>query len=109
MRIRNYADGLLQGDYSTRNLQVDAWHGSENDKITIVKTHVLRPNAQPVAVDYQMVNTPQGWKAFDVTIEGISYVMSYAGQFKQEIQQKGLDELTKRLSDAAAQSPVHAG
>jgi len=105
--IRSYADGLLQGNYSDRNLQMEPWHGSSGDTKTTVKTKVLRDNGTAVEVDYQMVNTPQGWKAYDVTIEGISYVISYASQFGPEIQQKGLDELTKRLSEEAAKAPVN--
>ena len=59
--------------------------------------------SQPVEVDYQMRNTPQGWKAFDVTIEGISYVLNYRNQFAPEIQAKGLDELIKRLNSESSQ------
>jgi phospholipid transport system substrate-binding protein len=107
--IRSYADGLLQGNYSDRNLQMEPWHGSLTDKTTVVKTKVLRENGQPVAVDYQMVNTPEGWKAFDVTIEGISYVINYSNQFGPEIQQKGLDELIQRLNEDSAKAPAQNG
>ena len=103
--IRSYADGLLQGNYSDRNLQMEPWHGSADDKKTTVKTKVLRDNGTSVEVDYQMVKTPEGWKAFDVTIEGISYVISYQNQFGPEIQQKGLDELIQRLNADAAKAP----
>src|SRR5215472_15423104 len=69
--VHSYADGLLKGNFSDRDLQVAPWNGQVTDNRTVVKTKVLRANAQPVEVDYQMRSTPQGWKAFDVTIEGI--------------------------------------
>ena len=103
--VHSYADGLLKGNFSDRDLQVEPWKGPVVDNRTTVKTKVLRGNAQPVEVDYQMHNTPQGWKAFDVTIEGISYVLNYRNQFGPEIQQKGLDELIKRLNDESSQTP----
>ncbi|MGE5626050.1 MAG: phospholipid-binding protein MlaC [Bacillota bacterium] len=103
--VHSYADGLLQGNYSDRDLEVQPWNGAVSDGRTVVKTKVLRANAQPVEVDYQMRSTPDGWKAFDVTIEGISYVLNYRNQFGPEIQAKGLDELIKRLNDESKAPP----
>jgi phospholipid transport system substrate-binding protein len=86
---------------------VEPWKGVAGDNRTTVKTKVLRANAQPVEVDYQMHSTKDGWKAFDVTIEGISYVLNYQNQFRPEIQAKGLDELIKRLNDDAVKGPAN--
>ena len=107
--VRSYADGLLKGNYSDRDLQVQPWNGLVTDNRTVVKTKVLRANAQPVEVDYQMRSTAQGWKAFDVTIEGISYVLNYRNQFGPEIQAKGIDELIKRLNDDSSQPAPQSG
>jgi|SRR5579859_254320 len=104
--VHSYADGLLKGNYSDRDLEVTPWNGQITDNRTAVKTKVLRANAQPVEVDYQMHNTPHGWKAFDVTIEGISYVLNYRNQFGPEIQAKGLEELIKRLNAESSQPPA---
>ena len=104
--VHSYANALLQGNYSERNMKVEPWNGVITEGRTTVKTQVLREGAQPVEVDYQMHQTAQGWKAFDVTIEGISYVLSYRSQFGPEIQQKGIDELTKRLNAEAGAAPA---
>jgi hypothetical protein len=42
-------------------------------------------------------------KAWDVVIEGISYVKSFRDDFSAEIDQKGLDEVIARLE--AGESP----
>ncbi len=105
--VHSYANGLLQGNYSDSNIKVDPWHASDNDNRTMVRSKVSRANdAPPVQVDYAMLRTQDGWKAFDVTIEGISYVMNYRNQFGPEIQQKGLDELIKRLNEEAGKGPA---
>ncbi len=104
--VHSYANRLLQGNYSDRNLQVDPWRGSAQDNHAMVRSRVLRANAPPVQVDYAMVRTKDGWQAFDVSIEGISYVMNYRNQFGPEIQQKGMDELIKRLNAGAEKAPV---
>ncbi|MBU6421190.1 MAG: ABC transporter substrate-binding protein [Gammaproteobacteria bacterium] len=107
--VNGYANGLLNGNYSERNLQVEPWRGSAEDTRAMVRTQVLRPNAPPVHVDYAMVRTKDGWKAFDVSVEGVSYVMNYRNQFAPEIQQKGLDALIARLNADAAKPPAKPG
>lgn len=64
-----------------------------------VKTAIINPGTQPIPVDYEMRKTADGWKAFDVSIEGISMVISYRGTFASEINKKGIDGLIKALSD----------
>ena len=74
-----------------------------------VKTTISKPGAQPVPVDYEMRKTANGWKAFDVTIEGVSMVTSYRGTFATQIDQNGIDGLIKMLSDKnanAANAPL---
>jgi phospholipid transport system substrate-binding protein len=62
-----------------------------------------------VPVNYSVRRTPQGWKAWDVTIEGISYVRNFRTDFGAEIEQKGLDALIQRLEARnAAPSPEKA-
>ncbi|MGH8378517.1 MAG: MlaC/ttg2D family ABC transporter substrate-binding protein [Gammaproteobacteria bacterium] len=107
--VHSYSDGLLNGNYSERNLQVEPWRHGGNDNFATIRTKVLRANAPPVQVDYIMRRTKDGWKAFDVSIEGISYVMNYRNQFGPEIQQKGIDELIKRLSAGADAAPKAKG
>jgi phospholipid transport system substrate-binding protein len=62
-----------------------------------VRTEVKRDNGDRVSVNYYMHKTPQGWKAWDVVIDGISYVNSYRTDFGEQIEQQGLDAVIKRL------------
>ncbi len=103
--VHSYADALLKGNYSGHNIQVAPWRDDGKPTQT-VHTKVLREDGPPVQVDYVLEQTPDGWKAFDVVIEGISYVLNYRNQFAPEIQQKGLDELIKRLNDDADKGAV---
>jgi len=105
--VHSYANGLLQGNYSDSNIKVEPWHGSSSDDRAMVRSKVSRANdAPPIQVDYALVRTKDGWKAFDVTIDGISYVMNYRNQFGPEIKQKGMDELIKRLNEEADKGPA---
>jgi phospholipid transport system substrate-binding protein len=106
--IRSYADALVKGNYSERNIQVQPYRPGSDPNRAQVQTKVLPENGQPISVVYQLRNENGEWKAFDVVIEGISYVQSYRGQFGPEIQQKGLDELTSRLKTSKAPNAVPA-
>lgn len=105
---RSYSDALVKGNYSERNIQVEPYRpGSDPDRAT-VRTKVLPNSGQPVEVDYVLRNENGEWKAFDVVIEGISYVHNYHDQFGPEIQKDGLDALIKRLSTSKAPNAVPA-
>ena len=62
-----------------------------------VRTEVKKSNGEKVPVNFSLRKTPEGWKAWDVVIDGISYVKSFRTDFASEIQQKGLDEVIERL------------
>jgi phospholipid transport system substrate-binding protein len=50
-----------------------------------------------VAVNYSLRKTDAGWKAWDVVIEGISYVRSFREDYGAAIDQQGLDAVIERL------------
>ena len=50
-------------------------------------------------VDYDMGNTPDGWKVYDVRVAGASLIINYRNLFAQEIQAGGIDGLIKSLVD----------
>jgi phospholipid transport system substrate-binding protein len=62
-----------------------------------VRTEVKRSDGTRVPVNYSMRATPAGWKAWDVTIEGISYVRNLRNDVGAEVDQRGLDAVIERL------------
>jgi len=76
----------------------------DDDTEATVKTLIIKPGAQPTMVDYELKKTSDGWKAFDISIEGVSMVMSYRGTFTSQIQERGIDGLIKTLADKNAGS-----
>ncbi|MFZ1724864.1 MAG: ABC transporter substrate-binding protein, partial [Dokdonella sp.] len=72
--------------------------GELNDKRTIVRTEVVLDDGKRVAVDYAFRKTSAGeWKAYDVIIEGISYITNYRNQVDAEIKASNLGALIERL------------
>jgi len=68
------------------------------DRDATVNTFIRLPNnAQPIAIDYDLSLTDEGWKVFDVRIDGASLVINYRNLFSQEIQRGGIEGLIKSL------------
>ena len=93
--IQNYGSALL--DFSADRLSVLPYKGDPSDQNATVRTTIKRNDGSTVPVNYSLHKTPDGWKAWDVTIEGVSYVRSFRSDFGTEIDQKGLDEVINRL------------
>jgi len=91
-----YAEGLL--NYTRGRVRVFPSKGDLNDKRTIVRTEVVLDDGKTLPVDYAFRKTQDGsWKAYDVIIEGISYITNYRNQVGAEIAKSGLDALITRL------------
>jgi phospholipid transport system substrate-binding protein len=74
-----------------------------------VKTAIVKPGSQqPILVDYDMEKMPDGWKVYDLTVEGVSLVTSYRGTFADQVQQVGIDGLIKTLVDKNRTSASNA-
>lgn len=91
-----YAEGLL--NYTRGNVKVLPFRGDLNNKRSVVRTRVVLNDGKTISVDYAFRKGREGtWKAYDVIIEGISYVTNYRNQVDAEIRAEGLDSLIQRL------------
>jgi phospholipid transport system substrate-binding protein len=62
---------------------------------------ILRPNDK-IPVSFRMLKEPQGWKIYDLLIEGVSLADNYRGQFARVIQRGSFESLLKVLQDRMA-------
>ena len=103
--VRTYSRAFIEfKDWSIRYLPINM---ENNETKVIVKTEVLQPGLQPVAVNYRMLLNKGEWKAYDIMIEGVSLVTNYRTTFSNEVQTKGslnavIDSLAKRNTEALA-------
>jgi phospholipid transport system substrate-binding protein len=101
--LRNYGAALV--DFTADRFVILPYRGDPADTTATVRTQVKRATGDSVPVDFTLRKTDAGWKAWDVVIEGISYVKSFRTDFAAEIQQKGLDEVIQRLETAGKVGP----
>jgi phospholipid transport system substrate-binding protein len=103
--LTNYGSALA--NFTSDKLKIFPSNVAPDATRATVRTEVKRSDGGTVQVNYYMHKTPQGWKAWDVVIDGISYVNSYRTDFGEQIEQQGIDSVIKRLQ--AGEKPEAIG
>jgi phospholipid transport system substrate-binding protein len=93
--LNNYGSALT--DFTADKLKIFPTKTDPGADRATVRTEVKRDNGDRISVNYSMHKTPEGWKAYDVAIDGISYVNSYREDFGPQIEKQGLDAIIARL------------
>ena len=96
MLVRTYSNAV-QG-YQGQTLKVLPARGKQDPEDTTVRTQFIRAGGQPLPIDFAMRKTGEGWKVYDITVEGVSLVLTYRSEFDAVVKQEGIDGLIKRLT-----------
>lgn len=91
--LSSYSDGLLRFQ-SDKQVEVLPLKGKNTEKLTRVRTRLKLDKGGFVPIDFAFRKTDLGWKAFDVTVEGISYVMTYRNQIAPRVAAEGIEKVT---------------
>ena len=67
-----------------------------------VRNQYLSQGRPPVPVEYAMKKTPEGWKIYDISVEGVSLVLTYRAEFESITRVSGIAGLIKRLQEKNA-------
>ena len=93
--IRTYSGALA--NYQNHVMDFKPLRMQPSDTDVLVKTTVTAQGGQPISIDYNLEKTPQGWRAYDVTVGGVSLVTNYREEFNNAIRDGGVDGLIKTL------------
>ena len=107
MLVRIYANAIEA--YRGQTMRVQAVNTPPGATDVTVRNQYLRPGQTPVAVDYAMRKTPQGWMIYDITVEGMSLVLTYRAEFEQVTRQSGVEGLLKRLAEKNSPPTLRTG
>ena len=97
MLVRTYSSSLTQ--YRDQKIDVKPLKLGAGEKEATVRTQVIQQGGPPIPIDYAMELAADGWKVYDVVIDGASLVTTYRGTFNEQIQKGGIDGLIKTLQD----------
>ena len=102
--LQNYGSALA--DFTADKLKVFPTKVDPGADHATVRTEIKRDSGDRIAVNYVLRKTPEGWKAYDVNIDGISYVKSYREDFGSQIAQQGIDAVIARLERGEKPSDI---
>jgi len=98
---RTYSGAFTRVTDST-DIKTLPFRGDANANDVVVKSQVIqRANSQPIALDYRLEKTAQGWKIYDINVENVWLIENYRNQFSQQINQNGIDGLIAALNQRA--------
>ncbi len=103
--LTNYGSALV--DFTSDKLRVFPSNVDPGADNATVRTEVKRDNGDRIAVNYSLHKVGGEWKAYDVNIDGISYVKSYREDFGPQIQQNGIDAVITRLQKGEKPSDIN--
>jgi phospholipid transport system substrate-binding protein len=95
--IRTYSGAFTRVTANTK-IALLPFRGDDAADDAVVRTTVSQPNGAPIGVDYRLEKTPDGWKVYDLNVEGIWLIQNYRNQFSDEINRSGVDGLIKALN-----------
>ena len=96
--VRTYSGALSRVDDKTQ-LNILPFRGDPNADDVVVRSSLTQSSGTPVGVDYRMEKTTEGWKIYDLNVEGIWLIQNYRNQFSQQIEQNGINGLIQALNN----------
>jgi phospholipid transport system substrate-binding protein len=97
--LYTYGDAMV--DFTADRLKVFPTKVAPTDERATVRTEIKRSNGTKVPVNYSLRKVNGEWKAWDVVIEGISYVKSYREDYGAQVEQQGMDKVIQQLESRA--------
>jgi phospholipid transport system substrate-binding protein len=100
--VRTYAIALLE--YTDQEIDYPAVEMAEGARRVTVPTRILPAQGQPIPLNYSMHHGSEGWRVFDITVDGVSIISNYRSNFDRDLRRDGLDRLIERLDSMAVQT-----
>lgn len=99
--IRTYSVALSK--YKNQEVIFEPEKPTKGKRIIGVKTQILEQGAPTINIVFQMrKNKKTGqWKAFDITVEGISLLSTKQAELNKKIARQGIDHVTLELASLA--------
>jgi phospholipid transport system substrate-binding protein len=95
--VRTYGHTLMEyRDTKIRYLPLLA--APDAQRVT-VRCEAEQAGGNPIQIAYALYLTADGWKVYDVQVEGVSLVTNYRSSFAAIIQRQGMDGLIRQLAE----------
>lgn len=98
--VRTYAGALSQ--VRNHTIDVKRLRAAPTDTEVVVKSELKSGSQQPIALDYRLEQTAQGWRVYDMNVMGVWLVETYRADFGSVINAGGIDSLIAKLQERNA-------
>jgi len=106
--MRRYGSSLL--DFNTQlRVRVKSETPLPRGLGVRVSSEMLRQGGEPIPVDYLMRQTANGWRVFDVMVEGVSFVQTFRQQFDTPLSRKSIRDVAADLRAGRMQADAGTG
>ena len=95
--VRTYATAL-EGLRDQR-VEQDPLRMSPGDVEVRVRERFIKSGSPAVTIDYLMRRSEDGWKVYDIAVDGVSLVLNYRDTFEHEIRRTGVAGLIATLQE----------
>jgi len=101
--MSRYGSSLL--DFNTKlKVRVKSERALPNNRGVVVASEFVRQAGEPIPVSYFMRKTGGGWKVFDVSVEGVSFVTTFRSQFDGPLNRKTIAQVAADLKSGQLQA-----
>jgi len=105
MLIRVYSSAISA--YGGQTMKVLPAQINPADTYATVRNEYLRPGQTPILVVYSMRRVSEGWKIYDVSVQGVSLVLTYRADFAEIVKKEGIDGLIRRMTQKNTPVPLN--
>ncbi len=95
--VRTYASSLSQ--YKDQVVQIKGTESQPGGVDAVVHSAIVPSGGQTIPIDYSMEKMSDGWKVYDIRVDGVSLVTNYRSEFADVVRRSGVDGLIKALDD----------
>ena len=102
--VRTYATALAE--YNGQSMRFLPVRRDAEDRVT-VRAVIEQPAGPAIPIHFSLHNGDGAWKAYDISIDGVSMLTNYRTSFAAEIRRGGIEQLIESLN--RRQQPSAAG
>lgn len=95
--VRVYSSALSK--YRNQTIEFMPSNTKPDDNQVRIRTQIIQPGGAPIPLNYSLEKNDGNWMVYDVTIDGVSLVTIYRGQFAEELKVNGINGVIQRLAE----------
>jgi phospholipid transport system substrate-binding protein len=94
--LRTYSSALA--GYRDQAIEYRPTRARPEDTEATVRSLVRQAGAPPIAIEYDMEKGADGWKVYDLRVDGVGLVATYRTSFAEEVRNRGVAGLINLLA-----------